>query len=148
VTLVNIYSTPSPPRVQFGDLLIRHSLLCHVILAGLDLPNTASLISSSVEALLELLTEVAIQTGSMINLLYPLLIAGSLAPAEERDRVESLMAFTKYLTFRLKLITRLSAGTFDVERLDGVSVRNIVTLIRRSSAKHGPNKRPVTRQLR
>jgi hypothetical protein len=106
------------------------------------------LISSSVEALLELLTEVAIQTGSMINLLYPLLIAGSLAPAEERDRVESLMAFTKYLTFRLKLITRLSAGTFDVERLDGVSVRNIVTLIRRSSAKHGPNKRPVTRQLR
>lgn len=108
--LATIYTTPSPRRVQFGDLLIRHALLCHLLLASAQHPPDHPIILQHVDAMQELLVEVASQTGNMINLIYPLLLAGALARGEDRARTTVLLDFARYVQKQLRPHVDLAAG--------------------------------------
>lgn len=95
VALATIYSTPAPIRVQFGDLLIRHSLICHLQRVAFGRRADDAVVQRSAAAIMELLAEVAIHTGSMVNLLYPMLIVSGLVDREEQERLQILMDFAK-----------------------------------------------------
>jgi hypothetical protein len=95
VTLATIYSTPAPTRVQFGDLLVRHALVCHLQRIAFGRPRDDPVVQRSASALMELLTEVAIRTGSMINLCYPMLVAAGLINKEDQSRMQVIIDFAK-----------------------------------------------------
>lgn len=44
---------------------------------------------------MELLAEVAIHTGSMVNLNYPMLVVSGLVDKEEQERLQILVDFAK-----------------------------------------------------
>lgn len=93
--LATIYSTPAPTRVQFGDLLHRHSLICHLKRVGFGCRADDPMVQRSAAAAMELLAEVAILCGSMINLNYPMLVVAGLVDKDERERLQRLIDFAK-----------------------------------------------------
>jgi hypothetical protein len=110
VALATIYSTPSSIRVQFGDLLIRHSLICHLQCVAFGRRRDDPIIRRSASAIIELLAEVAVRTGSMANLMYPLLIGAGLSEAGDHARLQLLIDFTK-----------VSTGLVEFDRMEKVS---------------------------
>ncbi|WVW84379.1 hypothetical protein I302_106413 [Kwoniella bestiolae CBS 10118] len=107
--LATISSTPSPVRIQFGDLLMRHSLICHLLLVVYSFHRSHARIQQAGSAILELLVEVTIWTGSMINLLHPLLMAGEVIPKEQRHILELILG-----------TAREKADTADVDAIHAV----------------------------
>lgn len=95
VALATIYSTPSSIRVQFGDLLIRHALICHLQCVAFGREREHPIIRRSTSAMVELLAEVAVRTGSMVNLNYPMLVAAGLIDKEDRQTLQLLIDFAK-----------------------------------------------------
>lgn len=119
-TLATIYSTTAPTRVQFGDLLIRHALICHLRRIALGRSRDDERIQASAAAIVELLVEVSVRTGSMINLNYPIIVAAGLIPPEERERMQTIIDFV-----------RLTSCLQEVYRMEEVSslwfTRNLLT---------------------
>lgn len=94
-TLAMIYSTPASTRVQFGDLLIRHCLVCQLLCVAFGCNRSDERVQKSARAIMELLAEVSIRTGSMINLTYPMMVAAVLAGKEDRERLQTIIDFAK-----------------------------------------------------
>jgi hypothetical protein len=92
VCLASIYSKPTSPRVQYGELLLRHSLICQLLTQGFHLRSDHPRVTQSASAIIELLIEMYISTGQMANMLHPLMMGGCLAPKEERDKVLTIAA--------------------------------------------------------
>lgn len=105
-TLATIYSTTAPTRVQFGDLLIRHALICHLRRIALGRSREDERIQASAAAIVELLVEVSVRTGSMINLNYPIIVAAGLIPPEERERMQTIVDFVR-MTSCLQEVDRM-----------------------------------------
>ncbi|CAK9780241.1 hypothetical protein CC85DRAFT_326283 [Cutaneotrichosporon oleaginosum] len=107
--LATIYSSPAPIRVQFGDLLIRHSLICHLQRVAFGRRADDAIVQRSASAIMELLAEVAIHTGSMVNLNYPMLVVSGLVDGEDQERLQILMDFAK-----------VSSGLVELDRLESI----------------------------
>jgi len=95
VTLANIYSTPAPTRVQFGDLIVRHTLVCHLHCIAFGRSVNDPVVQRGASAIMELLVEVAVRTGSMVNLCYPMVMAGCLVKKEDQQRLQVIIDFSK-----------------------------------------------------
>ncbi|BEJ14995.1 hypothetical protein CspHIS471_0407620 [Cutaneotrichosporon sp. HIS471] len=108
-TLATIYSSPAPIRVQFGDLLIRHSLICHLQRVAFERRADDAIVQRSAAAIMELLAEVAVHTGSMVNLNYPMLVVSGLVDKEDQERLQILMDFAK-----------VSSGLVELDRLESI----------------------------
>lgn len=98
--MATIYSTPAPARVQFGDLLIRHALICHLQCVAFGRRRHDPVVKRSAEAMMELLVEVAIRTGSMVNLNYPMLVVAGLVDKEDQCRLQRVIDFAKWVQGR------------------------------------------------
>lgn len=94
-TLAAIYATTAPTRVQFGDLLIRHALICHLRRTAFGRPKDDARVQASAAAIVELLVEVSIRTGSMVNLNYPIMVAAGLIDMDEQERLQTVIDFTR-----------------------------------------------------
>lgn len=96
-TLATIYATPASTRVQFGDLLIRHSLICLLLCVAFGCSRSEPRVQNSAGAIMELLAEVSIRTGSMINLSLPMMVGAVLAGKEDRGRLQTILDFAKWV---------------------------------------------------
>ncbi|ORY26036.1 hypothetical protein BCR39DRAFT_542320 [Naematelia encephala] len=88
IWLATICASPNRPRIQSGNFLFRHTMICVVLRDVLGYSATHPRIRQSVSAIRELLIEAMVVNmagGMMVGMLQPALVGGSMAAAEERD---------------------------------------------------------------
>jgi len=122
ICLATIYARPNGLRVQAGNLLFRHALLCQLLLHGFSLSPQHPRVQQSAAAILELLIEVTCTTGLVACLLFPLLVGASLAPGGQRDTYLSLLEFM-----------RMTCGCLDI-----VAAKKVLQEVWHRSDQHLP----------
>ncbi|KAK4687173.1 hypothetical protein P7C73_g2943, partial [Tremellales sp. Uapishka_1] len=85
--LATIASMPSRPRVQAGNFILRHALICDLSRHGLGVPRGHPRIRQSVTAIIELLAETVTLSSATACLMYPTLIAGEMCNTDEREQI-------------------------------------------------------------
>ncbi|GAA5908780.1 hypothetical protein JCM6882_008205 [Rhodosporidiobolus microsporus] len=84
--LATIYARSSSIRIQAGNFLYRHALICHLLLHGYRFAPEHPRIQQSSAAILELLIELTATTGLVACVQFPLLVGASVAPQDKRER--------------------------------------------------------------
>ncbi|KAL1409362.1 hypothetical protein Q8F55_003344 [Vanrija albida] len=90
-SIITIYSSPHPPRVQVGDLLLRHVLYAVVYLDGFNLKPCDAQLQNASAAILELFYEVLYMGYSAARSNLAFIVGASLCPPDKRCAALSIL---------------------------------------------------------